>query len=269
MGRKAKQELVKNVARLAGKVGANIISKRKKQIKNLLTNKVAEKVIQASKTPLAKKIAKVNKGALMTGNLRTWEVKPRDRKKAGALLQNVATKVMKGDTKSVSQDIKKVAQKGIRQVVQKSMEQVAQKGMRRAKEKIQRVAKDVAHVDNVKGALMRRVKASAFYPVTLDDVRLSRVRHQNNTHSAAKEKTAPYSILSGHHKVMSVLPTFEKQFLPELLTSGIASKIHRGANARNGMNAMKQTLNELDPSVRSGGGSSVLKDALGMNAMWA
>ena len=134
------------------------------------------------------------------------------------------------------------------------------------KVRAKRAGKQVAHIDNVDGATVRRSRAAAHFPVTPDDVRRNRLQHQNNTHNRARASLPSKVLEHGRHAVMDVVNTYMKNFDPAQLTTGVASKVHDVARGR-GASALKAAYNQVSPSTRGGGGSSVAKDPLGLQAV--
>lgn len=123
-----------------------------------------------------------------------------------------------------------------------------------------RARKNTAHIDNVRGPTIRRAKHAAHYPITQDEVKLRRVLYQKATHEKARSEKPHVTISSGKHRVRDPMATFFNEFDAAKLSN---SNIHTKGRSRYGQNSMPSAANELDPAIRGGGGSDVVRGPYG------
>lgn len=136
--------------------------------------------------------------------------------------------------------------------------------MREKKKKVDRGhSEKTAHVDNVKGVVIRRAKAAAHFPVDQDDIRLMRTKYMNTLHEKARQDKSQVAMEMGKLIFADPMKTLFKNFDPANLTSGLASKLHRAGRARGGNDSMSPAMNEVEINMRSGGGSDVARSPLG------
>ena len=126
-----------------------------------------------------------------------------------------------------------------------------------------RAKKTQAHVDNVRGATVRRARAAAHFPIDQEDVRIRRLRHQNSTHEKARQEKPHVTISSGNHRVRNPMATFFNEFDPAVLAGPSGGGVHRKGRSRFGKNSMASAANELNPAIRGGGGSDVARGPYG------
>lgn len=139
------------------------------------------------------------------------------------------------------------------------------KDMRKKEKKVSRGhSKRTAHVDNVRGATMRRARKAAHFPIDQDDVRLRRTRHQNSLHEKARQDKSQVAMDMGKLIFVDPIKTLAKNFDPSLLTTGLGARVHRFGRQRMGaVNPMLPAVNELEVNMRTGGGSNVARGPLG------
>ncbi len=144
------------------------------------------------------------------------------------------------------------------------MKEQKESGLRKTRKKPSgRAKKTEAHVDNVRGATVRRARAPAHFPIDQEDVRIRRLRHQNSTHEKARQEKPHVTIASGKHRVRNPMATFHNEFDPAILAGPTGGRVHRKGRSRFGKNSMASAANELNPAIRGGGGSDVARGPYG------
>jgi len=167
-------------------------------------------------------------------------------------------KVRKGKAKMIAPS------KGTVKTGAQRMKEQKETGLRKTRKKPSgRAKKTEAHVDNVRGATVRRARAPAHFPIDQEDVRIRRLRHQNSTHEKARQEKPHVTIASGKHRVRNPMATFHNEFDPAILAGPTGGRVHARGRSRFGKNSMPSAANELNPAIRGGGGSDVARGPYG------
>lgn len=188
---------------------------------------------------------------------------PKGDKKVGKAIvkgaKKLVGKVRKGKAKPKMMVAKKMPKTG----AQRMREQTGEELRKTRKKPSGRAKKTQAHVDNVRGATVRRARAAAHFPIDQEDVRIRRLRHQNSTHEKARQEKPHVTISSGNHRVRNPMATFFNEFDPAVLAGPTGGNVHRKGRSRFGKNSMASAANELNPAIRGGGGSDVARGPYG------